>query len=294
VARGPGRRPRRLRPVRRITRLTIAAGAPDEALRGLIRVLALEPEELVAEGGAAEALRAAGVEGIEAAGADAAVSLPPETDEYAAALAVAAETFAAAERGEGVDVGRVQLAVERLHGAPAGALWPQVRLRLHDELDPPHAVNVAFLAMQTAQALGLPGRQQVDLGLAAFLHDVGMAPLPWEERLRERTAVAAHDAVRHAAQGAYLLRHLGGRESLPMLAAAEHHRVFSGRGAAVSPHSRLVALADYLDAMTCGRVGGLRPATVGGLLSSLLAGEGPGFDPLHLRALARLLVEAQV
>lgn len=278
---------------RRVARLTITPQISSEGVVAFVRLLALEPEELIAAGGIAEALASAGVPGIEVEGPEAPPAPPPETDEYLDAIRDAAGLFAAIERGERLDVGRAQLTVERLDAGRRDtiALWAQVALRGHDELDPPHAVNVAFLAMELGRAIGLPREDQIHLGVAGFLHDVGMALLPWEERLLERTYAAQGPDLRHAVQGGLLLRHLGGRASVPMLAAMEHHQVFSG-GAGLPPHTRLVALADYVDAMTCGRVRGLRPSTFGALLGALRAGEGPAFDPLHVQILTHLAGEA--
>jgi len=280
---------------RRVARLTMSPQAEGAGLRRLIRLLAREPEELIAEGGLAQALRALGVAGIEVEGPDVVVPLPRETDDYRAAVAAAAALVETVERGDRVDVGRVRLVVEPLagEGGDLPALWAQVALRGHDELDPPHAVNVAFLAIRLGQALGLAQTDQIDLGVAAFLHDIGMARLPWAARLQERTHRIRDGMPRHAIEGAMLLRHLGGRASLPMLAALEHHRVITDGARDLPPHAGVVALADYLDALTCGRSSGVRPSTVSELMSTLLAGRGPQFDAMHVRALGGVLARAE-
>ncbi|HEU4797878.1 MAG TPA: HD domain-containing protein, partial [bacterium] len=275
---------------RGIARLTISPSMNSERLRTFIRILSREPEELIAAGGIAEAVRSAGVQGVEVDAPTTDAPLPPETDEYRDACATASEIFAAVERGEtSIDAGRVHIAVEPLavRDDPL-PLWRQVVIRAHDELDAAHAVNVAFLTTHIAQLLGLGRAEQMDLGVAAFLHDIGMARLTWEERLAERTRSAGTRPQRHAAEGGLLLRHMGGPSSLPMLVAMEHHHVFAGHHRDLTPHSRLVALVDYVDAMTCGRVVGVRPMTIGGLLTALLAGELPVFDPVHVHALVAL------
>ncbi|OFX14973.1 MAG: hypothetical protein A2V59_11955 [Armatimonadetes bacterium RBG_19FT_COMBO_69_19] len=279
---------------RGVAHLTITAEADPRALREVIRLLSREPEEVIASGGASDALRRAGVVGIEVEGPEQTRALPAETDEYLAALSAAAALSASVERGDRLDVGRVQLVVETLDpsGGAARALWTQVVLRGHDELDPPHAVNVAFLAMQLARGLGLARPERIDLGVAAFLHDIGMARLPWQDRLAERTRTVRSALPRHAVEAGLLLRHLDGRSSLPMIAAMEHHRVIVEGPSTAAPASQLVALADYVEAMTCGRVGGLRPAGLGGLVTALLAGEGPAFPAVHVRVLAAVLVQA--
>lgn len=276
--------------VRGTARLTMSHTMSSDGLRSLIRILSREPEELIAAGGLVEAVRAAGVQGIEVGTPAADAPLPPETNEYRQACAAASDVFAAIEGGEtSIDHARIRSAVEPLadHGDPL-PLWRQVVVRAHDELDAAHAVNVAFLTIHTSRILGLERADQIELGVAAFLHDIGMARLTWEERLTERTRTAGAGPLRHTAEGGLLLREVAGKNRLPMLVALEHHHVLAGHHRDLTPHSRLVALVDYVDAMTCGRVVGVRPATIGGLLTALLAGELPAFDPVHVHALVAL------
>lgn len=279
---------------RRVGGLTLAADVTHEALAALVHHLALEPEVLIAAGGLAEALQAAGVTGIAVTVSAGPSETTPPDDPYGDALAVVHAVMTAVEQGGPVDVPRAALAVQGLIRASSGdraALWPLVADRGHDELDPAHAVNTGLLTIFCGQALHLIPDVLADLGVAALLHDIGMAVLPQARRLEERTAREVGSDWRHPAEGAYLLRHLGGRESLAMLVAAEHHLPAEGE-TAVLPHSRLVALADYVDAMTCGRVPAMRHASPGALLSELLAGTGPAFDPVHVRVLAQLLAGA--
>ncbi len=282
---------------RRIGTLTIDQGTGEDAVAGLIRLLAREPEELIAEGGLEEALQTAGISGIwvHPPGAPADLSVSPAQDPYAAAALTVSEIMTAAERGEPVDVPRARLTVEGLAAVlnvERGRLWRDVADRGHDELDPAHAVNTCLLTLFAGEALDLPPQVLADLGVAALLHDVGLAALPWEQRLQERTAVGPRPEWRHPAEGAFLLRHLGGRESVPMVVAAEHHMLALGQSP-VLPHTRLVALADYLDATSCGRVPAMRQASMGGVTEQLLRGVGPGFDTIHVHILAGLLHQQQ-
>jgi len=278
---------------RRVNRITIAPDAGVEAIAALVGLLALEPEEIIAEGGLEEALQAAGVPGVsvQAAGTIPPAPAPPAQDAYAAAVLAVYEISASVERGDPVDIPRARLAAERLTSALTGArehLWRDLADRGHDELDPRHAVNTALLTLATAEALGVPPSTLPDLGTAGLLHDIGLFVLPPEARGRERTAAGPSVQWRHPAEGAFLLRHLGGRESLPMIVAAEHHLPALGEAPDL-PHSRLVGLADYLDALTCGRVPAARTASLGALVDGLLRGSGPAFDPVHVRVLAGLL-----
>jgi len=282
---------------RRVQRITIDREAGEEAVVILIRLLALEPEELIAEGGLADALLSAGASGITVEAEAIGAPRPPASENvYATAVRVLHEITSAVEHGSPADVPRARLAVEGLVATLAVArpqLWGDLANRSHDELDPQHGANTCLLALFVAKALGLDAPQLTDVGVAALLHDVGLAVLPREQRLAERTVRGPLSQWRHPAEGAFVLRHLGGRESLPMIVAAEHH-LPALKDPSVLPHARLVALADYTDAMSCGRVPAMRRASLGGLVSDLLSGGGPAFDAVHVRVLASLLADAAV
>jgi len=282
---------------RRVRRLTIEREAGEEAVVTLIRLLALEPEELIAEGGLVDALQSAGtsgitVESLEATGAPG--PLAAGENVYATAVRVLHEITSAVEHGSPADVPQARLAVEGLVatlGVARSRLWGDLANRSHDELDPQHGANTCLLTLFVAKALGLDAQHLTDVGVAALLHDVGLAVLPWEQRLAERTVRGPLSQWRHPAEGAFVLRHLGGRESLPMIVAAEHH-LPALKDPSVLPQARLVALADYTDALSCGRVPAMRRASLGALLSELLSGGGPAFDAVHVRVLASLLADA--
>lgn len=279
---------------RRVQFLSIAAEAGHQALVTLVRLLVLEPEELIAQGGLEDALRAAGVGGI-IVGTQATPS--PDVahpDAYTAALETVATLTAEVERGDPPDLGRAHLAVQNLIDALQGdrrRLWPEIAARTHDELDPAHAVNTCALSVLAGQKLGLPRGLQLDIGVAALLHDIGLFVLPWPQRVAERTIEPFRPDWRHPTEGAYLLRHISTRENLPLIVAAEHHLAASD-DSSVLAHSRLVSLVDYVDAVSCGRGPGQRRGSLGGTLARLLAGEGPRFDPVHVRMLVGVLHQA--
>lgn len=283
---------------RRIRRVIVERHAREEDVAVLIRLLSLEPEVIVAEGGFEEALQNAGVSSVAVQSVDAPVEAPPVTarDPYATAVLAMHEISTAVEQGEPVDVPRARLTAEQLTAAltaPREMLWQSLADRGHDELDPRHAVNTTLLTLFVAEALGIPSQGMLDLGTAGLLHDIGLSLLSWEQRMQERTAAGPSAQWRHPAEGAFLLRHLGGRESLPMIVAAEHHLPALGEDS-ILPHSRLIGLADYVDAGTCGRVPAMRRASAGGLVEQLLRGAGPRFDPVHVRVLAGLLHRQEV
>ena len=278
---------------RRIGGLVFQRDADTEAVVTLVRLLAQEPEELLAEGGLADALRAGGISSVAVQELTPVAGRPAvrAQDPYEAAVRAVHGITTATEGGQPADIPQALLAAEGLTAAlntEPQHLWRCVADRSHDELDPAHAVNTCLFALFAADALGLPHEAQIELGVAGLLHDIGLAAQPWERRLLERTAIGPRPEWRHPAEGAFLLRHIGGRESLPMIVAAEHHLPALGQGP-VLPHSNLVALVDYLDAMTCGRVPAARQMSMGAALDQLQRGLGPRFDPVQVRILADLI-----
>lgn len=284
---------------RRIRAITAQQGTTAEEIGALIRLLALAPEVLVAEGGLADGLQSAGATHLAIETVDAVV--PPLADDGAAGdpiaeAVVAMDTITGeVEQGDPVDVARAHQAAESVVYAMArdraAVIRPLVH-RGHDELDPMHPVATCVLTLLAADALDLSVRDRAELGAAALLHDIGLVVLPWPQRSQERATQSPQPSWRHPAEGAYLLREAAGGGNLPMIVAMEHHLPASNTAAGVLPHSRLVALADYVDAMTSARTPGLRRAAPQPLLAQLLGGEGPRFDPVHVRALAAVLRDA--
>ncbi len=277
---------------RRVGVLVFHAGATEETVAACIGLLAREPEELIAAGGLPDAVLGAGLVGITVQSTEARRSAAH--DPYVSAAQATLDAAVGIEKSEPVNMPRARQVVEGLAAmleTDQEGLWRQVANRGHDELDAAHAVNTCVLTMAAGAALGAPQGTLIDLGMAALLHDIGLFVLPTSDRLRERTSEGPRPEWRHPSEGAFVLRHLGGKESLPMIVAAEHHLPATG-DSHVLPESRLVALADYVDAMSCGRVPVMRTASAGAVVEQLLRGAGPGFDPAHVRVLTGLLARA--
>lgn len=283
---------------RSIKAITLRPEANRSDLETLVRLLALEPEELIAEGGLADALRQSGTRAIEAREGGAAREALPrrEVDPVYGAALILDQQMAEAARGQPVDAARARRSIDDLADAftknPV-AIWSAIANRRHDELDPMHGVSTAVMTIAVADALEVSNDGRIDLGAAALLHDIGMAALSPAARARERTVEGAQDSWRHPAEGGYLLRDAEDGGTLAMIVAMEHHLPSLQRLDA-SPPSRLIGLADYVDAVTAARVSGLRRQTMDGVLARLLAGEGPSFDPVHVRLLAAVIHDAAV
>lgn len=212
------------------------------------------------------------------AGREVHLALAEELDAVAYIRAEAARGGVA--RGEADAVVRILASLLDQHP------FPQV----HHEADPArypvvHAVNTTLLAMAAGSDwLDRTGRQR--LGLAALLHDIGMARLPMELALRDALTPAERAQVEsHTRLGAELLLAHGGRGAeLAAVVAYEHHLRPDGTGYPQrrfrpAPHwaSRLVGAAAAFTALRSQRP--FRPAWhTDRALGHLLDGGGTLFD----------------
>ncbi|MBI2248288.1 MAG: HD domain-containing protein [Armatimonadetes bacterium] len=285
--------------VRRIQALTLRPEVTLNELATMIRLLAVEPEELIAEGGLVESLQKAGVRAIsvtESGDASTPIRAARGDDPTLIAASALDQLMTDVAKAQPADLARARQAIEDLARAFSRTplpIWHAVAARSHDELDPIHGVATAVLTMAAAEAMEVLERPRIDLGIAALLHDIGLAMLPPPTRGRERTVEGAQDSWRHPAEGGYLLRDAEHGGNLAMVVAIEHHLPALNRSD-VLPQSQLVSLADYVDAMTAGRVPAVRRLTLDGVMDRLIAGEGPKFDPVHVRVLAAVLHDAAV
>ena len=120
-----------------------------------------------------------------------------------------------------------------------------------------HPVNVTVLSLLLGKALGLEDAALQDLGVAAFLHDIGKTQLP--ERVRwmdSQLSAADYRAYQdHVAHGILLARRLALSEGAQR-ALAEHHEAMDASGFprqlsadAISLPGKILALVNRYDNM---------------------------------------------
>ncbi|OQW86882.1 MAG: phosphohydrolase [Rhodoferax ferrireducens] len=169
----------------------------------------------------------------------------------AEALSAQQRDLAMCERRFGQTVRQYKQALEQVHSKPQevmtqcqtlvngyvgemlGASETAIRL-LSDGMGDKvalHPVNISIISLLLGKQLGLDAPDMGDLGLAAFLHDIGKSELP--ERVRWLDdSFSAHELKAyqtHVAQGVML----GQRMGLPpgaLLAIAQHHEMVDGSG----------------------------------------------------------------
>ena len=172
-------------------------------------------------------------------------------------------------------------------------------LKDHDEYTYAHCVNVSVLSISMGQVVGFPRAVLANLGVAALLHDLGKLAVPATvlqkpDRLTPGEWGHLH---RHPLEGVKIISRLPSLSPLTldaMRAAFQHHMnadlsgypaTRTGNGQATL--SRIVALADFFDAVTSHRAYRRRPYAPFEALSLVMGPERGRFDPGVLWALVR-------
>jgi response regulator RpfG family c-di-GMP phosphodiesterase len=124
-----------------------------------------------------------------------------------------------------------------------------------------HARRVAYYAGLVADRLCLSAQEREHVRISSFLHDLGKVGIPTDLLLRASSLTAEEQAVvrQHPEIGERLLRPLGFASGIAS-AIRHHHEWWNGRGYPdglrgdeIPLVSRLIAVVDAFDAMTCDR-----------------------------------------
>jgi len=164
-------------------------------------------------------------------------------------------------------------------------------LKDHDEYTYVHCVNVSILSIRIGQAVGLARADLANLGVAALLHDLGKIAVPIEVLRKpgrlDRSEWAA--ICRHPLEGfksLCRLPHVSGTMLEAARVALHHHVSLDGSGypplcpgSKPSTLARIVAVADFFDAVTAHRPYRHRPMTGFEALQLIVSGEREKFDP---------------
>ncbi|WP_294770914.1 HD-GYP domain-containing protein [uncultured Rhodoferax sp.] len=159
-----------------------------------------------------------------------------------------------------------------------------------------HPVNVTIVSLLLGKAMGLQQAELQDLGVAAFLHDIGKVKVPDRVRWVEENFSTAEYRMyqEHVAQGVLLARAMELRSGA-QLALAQHHEFADGsgfpariKGEAMSVPGRILALVNRYDNL-CNPS---RPATAltpHEALSLIFAQLKTRFDAAALSAFIRMM-----
>jgi HD-GYP domain-containing protein (c-di-GMP phosphodiesterase class II) len=175
------------------------------------------------------------------------------------------------------------------------------QLPLHDmtEYIAVHAINVALLAMALGEFVGLDDGEVRDLGMAALLHDIGMARMPLAVLAKaEQLEPAERERIKqHPIEGAAIIVAADGALDLAAVVAYEHHLRPDGTGYPQlsyrrSGHfaSRLVQLCDIYHALRSPRP--FRKAWPADIVASFITERaGFEFDPELAASLTSMVAQ---
>ncbi len=159
-----------------------------------------------------------------------------------------------------------------------------------------HAVNVTVISLLLGKAMGLSRSELTDLGMGAFLHDIGKAKLPDRVRWPEESLTSAEYRVyqEHVALGLEIAN--GMRLNFPaQLAMQHHHELLDGSGfpnrlrdESLSLGGRILALVNRYDNL-CNPHRPSAALTPHESLSLIFAQYRSRFDPATLSAFIRMM-----
>lgn len=198
------------------------------------------------------------------------------------------------EAGEALARARMRERLEHAYFATLGTL--AAALEAKDAYTNDHANQIAELAGEVCDQLGMAADEARVIRLAALLHDIGKIGIP--ERILHKPGALTADEMdemhRHPEIGARILEPVPYFAELVPLVRASHERFDGGgypnglRGAGIPLGSRVIAVCDAFHAMTEDRV--YRPAiAVEAALAEVERCSGTQFDPRCVEALVAVV-----
>jgi putative nucleotidyltransferase with HDIG domain len=159
-----------------------------------------------------------------------------------------------------------------------------------------HPVNVTIISLLLGKAMGLPQAAMVDLGMAAFLHDIGKSQLPDRVRWLEDNFSSAENRMyqEHVNLGVALGQRM---ELTPgaLQAIAQHHEMIDGsgfparlKGVSLSMPSKILALVNRYESL-CNPSRPASAMTPHEALSLIFAQLKARFDGVVLNAFIRMM-----
>jgi HD-GYP domain-containing protein (c-di-GMP phosphodiesterase class II) len=125
-----------------------------------------------------------------------------------------------------------------------------------------HMVNVMIMSIEVGLGLGYNKSQLDELGLAAFLHDIGMIKVNDIARQPRVLSEQEFNQIKeHPAYGVSILSQIKNFPQAIVYAVQEEHERFNGKGypkgvkdGDISEYARIIATVDVYEALTHGRV----------------------------------------
>jgi putative nucleotidyltransferase with HDIG domain len=174
-------------------------------------------------------------------------------------------------------------------------------IKNYDEYTFNHCVNVAMYSIALGQRIGIPKKNLSHLGMAGLFHDVGKVRIPKDilnksERLtpEEWSIMRAHPVV--GAEIVMRMKEWGELSTRLINAAFEHHVRYDLMGyprvtrkRKVTLFGRIVALADFYDALVRPRVYNRFPYVSEKILGLMIERSGKDFDPALVKVFINMV-----
>ncbi len=214
------------------------------------------------------------------------------------------DSFQRHQRNEGIKIQSTRRLMQSIYNHIVdneSFVFGMTNLKNYDEYTLNHSVNVCLLATALGRRLGLNRGEIVDLGIAAFFHDLGKleTPLAILNKPAKLDDSEREIMEQHPFKGAEKLVLLQESKRLPLRAihvAMEHHikedlsgypRYFHKDD--VNLFSKIVKVVDFFDAVTTKRVYRTNVFTRAEALSLMLEQSGSEFNPVILKAFVNLM-----
>ena len=174
-------------------------------------------------------------------------------------------------------------------------------IKNYDEYTFNHSVNVAIYAIALGQRIGLPKKTLSHLGMAGLLHDIGKTKVPAEILNKTENLTPQEWAVIrwHPITGTEMVLRVKewGELSTRLISAAfEHHLRYDlsgyprlSRKKSTTLFGRIVALADFFDALIRPRVYRGFPYVSEKILGFMLERAGKDFDPALVKIFINMI-----
>jgi HD-GYP domain-containing protein (c-di-GMP phosphodiesterase class II) len=180
-------------------------------------------------------------------------------------------------------------------------IYGLTNIKNYDDYTLNHSINVCVLSIALGRRLGFSREEISDLGVSAFLHDLGKLDIPKE--ILEKPGLLTEDeravVESHVHLGAEKLIQLKSARRVPLRAvqvALEHHLKADMSGypkyfqkKTTNLFSKIVKIVDYFDAITTKRVYRERAHTREDALRMMREKSGEEFDPIILKVFISMI-----
>jgi putative nucleotidyltransferase with HDIG domain len=174
-------------------------------------------------------------------------------------------------------------------------------IKNYDEYTFNHSVNVAIYAIALGQRIGIPKKHLSQLGMAGLFHDIGKTKIPREilnktEKLsgEEWAAMQYHPVL--GAEIVMRMKEWGELSTRMIDAAFEHHLRYDLTGypkltrkRKISLFGKIIAIADFYDALVRPRVYNRFPYVSERILGIMLDRSGKDFDPALVKVFINMI-----